>query len=259
MAGGHTLRLKQGPGPRDPRHPERIRPGQVFFPRVGRRRRPMTVRSVEGEWVRVTLEDMSERRLALDRLLAVDGGGAGVHYRFQGWKSRARGYRTALTVVAVDADARRCRLVLPEWDATTEVEEHLSVLPAMMHAVGVSGSCMADLASPSAGGLGIHRCRLTKPRGLSRSSLDSHPGEVAEGQEFRRLGDGARVRILTADPGAPEAIGWNGRRRVRLARSRLLEKRQDGTGRYYLYLGGGVREARRRRQAVARDERRRST
>lgn len=250
MAGGHTLRLKQGPGPRDGRHPQRIRPGQVFFPRVGRRRRPMTVRSVEGEWVRVTLGDLSERRLALDRLLAVDGAGAGAHYRFQGWKPRVRGYRTAITVVAVDADAGRCRLVLPEWDAGTEVEELLSVLPATMRAVGASGSCMADLASPSAGGLGIHSCRPTKPRGLSRPSLDSHPGEVAEGQEFRRLRDGVRVRILEVDTASPGVVGWNGKRRVRLTRARLLAKKEDGTGRHYLYLGGGVREARRQRRAI---------
>jgi hypothetical protein len=203
---------------------------------------------VDGEWVRVKLDDMSERRLALDRLLAVDGAGAGVHYCFQGWKPRARGYRTAVTVIAVDVDAGRCYLVLSEWDPATEIEELLSVLPSTMRRVGASGSCMANLGSPSAGGLGIHLCRPTMPRGLSRPVLDPHPGEVAEGQEFRRLGDGIRLRVLNADPAAPEVIAWNGKRRVRLSRARLLEKRQDGTGRYYLYLGGGVQEARRQRQ-----------
>jgi len=210
----------------------------------------MTVRSVEGEWVRVTLDDMSERRLALERLLAVDDAGAGIHYRFQGWKPRARGYRTAISVVAVDADAGRCRLVLPEWDPASEVEELLSAVPSTMRAVSATGSCMANLASPSAAGLDIHSCRATKVRGLSRASLDPHPDDLAEGQEYRRLSDGVRLRILEVDPASPAIAAWNGRRRVRLTRARLLARVEDGTGRYYLYLGGGVREARRRRQAV---------
>jgi hypothetical protein len=209
----------------------------------------MTVRSVDGEWVRVTLEDMSERRLALDRLLAVDGDGYGIHYRFQGWKPRTRGYRTAMTVVAVDRDVGRCRLVLPEWDAGTEVEELLSALPSKMRALGACGSCMANLASPSVGGLGIHSCLATKPRGLSRASLDPHPSEVAEGQEFRRLRDGIRFRVLVSNPASPEVVGWNGKRRVRLTKARLLAQRDDGTGLHYVYMGGGVRKARRRRQA----------
>lgn len=249
MAGGHTLRLKQGPGPRHARHPKRIRAGQVFFPRVGRRRRPMTVRSVEGEWVRVTLEDTSQRRLALERLLAVDDDGAGVHYRFQGWKPLPRGYRTAVVVVAVDVDLGRCRLVLPEWDPATEIEELLSALPPTMRESNAAGSCMANLASPSAAGLGIHACRPVRPRGLSRPSLDRHPDVLAEGQEFRRLADGARLRILEVDPTSPTVVAWNGGRRVRLTREMLLARAEDGAGRHYLYLGGGVGEARRRRQA----------
>ena len=38
MAGGHTLNIKQGPGPRNRRHPSRIRAGQLFFPRSGDQR-----------------------------------------------------------------------------------------------------------------------------------------------------------------------------------------------------------------------------
>ena len=199
--------------------------------------------------MRVTLDDLSERRLALDRLLAVDDAGVGAHYRFQGWKPRARGYRTAISVAAVDADRGRCRLVLPEWDATTEVEDLLSVLPLTMRAVGATGSCMANLASPSAGGLSIHSCRATRPRGLSRTSLGPHPDDVAEGQEFRRVVDGVRVRILEVNPSSPGVVAWNGRRRVRLTKAKLLDQMEDGTGRHYLYLGGGLREARRQRQA----------
>ena len=254
MAGGHTLRLKQGPGPRDARHPTRIRAGQIFFPLLGGNRRPMTVRSVEGEWVRVALGDRSERRLALDRLLAADEEGHGVHYRFQGWKGLPRGYRTAIVVVAVDAEAGRCRLALPEWDPGTEVEELLSALPPTMRAPGATGSCMANLASPSAAGLGIHSCRSGRPRGLSRAPLDPYPEILAAGQEFRRLTDGTRLRILEVDPASPVVRAWNGRRRVRLDRARLLARRQDGTGRHYLFLGGGAREARRLRERPAENQ-----
>ena len=72
MAGGRSLNLKQGPGPRDPRHPLRIRPGQMFFPRRGRRRMRLTIKRIDGEWVRGIREDGSEVNLALDRLLARD-------------------------------------------------------------------------------------------------------------------------------------------------------------------------------------------
>jgi hypothetical protein len=248
MSGGHTLNLKQGPGARDRRHPVRVRAGQVFFPRRGARRRRMTVRTVEGEWVGVVLDDGSGRRLALDSLLEVDEEGAGVRYRFQGWKPRPRGYRTELRVARVEPDTALCGLLLPEWDGATEIEELLSTLPRAMRVTGAHGSCMADLASPSAAGLGIHLCRPVGVRGLSRPRLAGHPEVLAEGQRFRRLADGAGFRILDADPASEKVVAWSGRRRVRLARSRLLDRGEDGSGRHYLYLGGGVREARCQRQ-----------
>ncbi|HVX31705.1 MAG TPA: hypothetical protein VHA80_01075 [Solirubrobacterales bacterium] len=148
----------------------------------------------------------------------------------------------------MDPVAARCRLVLPEWDAAAEVEELLSALPGPMRAIGATGSCVANLASPSAAGLGIHSCRATKVRNLSRPPLGIHPEVVAEGQEFRRREDGATFRIVEADPGSPTVVAWSGRRRVRLTRTRLLARRDDGGGRDYRYLGGGVGQARRRRQ-----------
>jgi len=246
MAGGHTLNLKLGPGPRCPRHPGRIRAGQVFFPLAGRARAPLVVKRVEGEWVRAERPDGAERRLALDNLLAVDAEGNGLRYRFQGWKPRRRGYRAEIWVAAVDEEKGRCRLVLPEWDPEAEVEELLSALPPALRRVGASGSCMANLASPSAAGLGIHACRAVKVRGLSRPAAGAHPEEVFAGQRYRRRSDGAAFRILEAVPGSRTVAAWNGRRVVRLVRGALLARGDAGGGRRSLYLGGGLRAARRR-------------
>jgi hypothetical protein len=212
-------------------------------------RRPLVVKSVEGEWVRAERDDGAERRLALDNLLAVDAAGNGVHYRFQGWKPRPRGYRTEIRVVNVDVEAGRGWLSLPEWDAETEVEELLSALPPSLRHAGATGSCMADLASPSAAGLGIHACRAVKVRGLSRAAGGIHPDEVFEGQRYRRRSDGAGFRILEVTPGSRTVPAWNGQRTVRLTRERLLAGDASGGGRHYVYLGGGVRAARRRRGA----------
>lgn len=245
MAGGHTLNIKQGPGPRSSRHPARIRRGQMFFPRKGRCRQRLTVKRLEGEWVRTLAEDGSERRVALDNLLATDEAGEGLHYCFHGWRPLRRGYRTALRVTAVSADAGRCSLLLPEWDPETEIEEALGALPEQMRSEGATGSCMANLASPSAAGLGIHSCSRAPVRELSREACGPHPELLAEGQRYRRLDDGISLRLLAPDPESPTVAAWNGHRVVRLGRAKLLAVRPDGAGCYYRYLGGGVAVARR--------------
>lgn len=247
MAGGHTLNIKQGPGPRSPRHPTRIRRGQMFFPRKGRHRQRLTVKRLDGEWVRLIREDGSEARVALDNLLATDGAGEGIHYRFHGWRSLRRGYRTALTVASVSADAGRCVLLLPEWDPDAEIEEALGVLPERMRVSGATGSCMANLASPSAAGLDIHSCRPMGVREQSREAHRPHPEVLIAGQRYRRLGDGASFRLVGVDPGSSTVRAWSGRRVVRLGRERLLAVRPNGQGRDYEYLGGGVAAARRER------------
>jgi hypothetical protein len=247
VAGGHTLNIKQGPGPRNPRHPTRIRPGQMFFPRDGQKRLRVTVKRLDGEWVRVDREDGTEASLALDQLLAREEGGAGRHYRFHGWRFRPRGYRTELRVIAASAHSGRCVLSLPEWDPETEVDEALAVLPEELRAPGAVGSCMADLTSQSTAGLNIHSCRRSKVRDASRRASASHPELLAEGQLFRKRGDGKKLRLLDVE--GPRVSAWNGRRVVRVARERLLEVGPDGEGRHYLYLGGGVTATRRRRAA----------
>lgn len=248
MAGGHSLNIKQGPGPRNASHPTRIRPGQLFFSRKGKRLR-LTVKRVDGEWVRVSREDGSEGNVALDRLLACDEVGNGIHYRFHGWKRLPRGYRTEMLVVSVSEKAGGCILILPEWDPSVEVEEALSLLRAELRRPGATGSCRADLSSQSAAALEIHGCSTAKVRGLSRAARGPHPDVQAEGQEYRRRSDRRRFRLLEVDPDAKTAPAWNGKRIVRLDVARLLALRPDGHGRHFEYVGGGVSATRRRKSA----------
>lgn len=226
-------------------HPSTIRAGQVFFSLDGSRRLRFTVKRVLGEWVRVLREDGRASRISLDRLLARDGD-RGQFYSFQGWRSLPRGYRTELLVVTVEAGLRRCLVRLPEWDPDQDILQPLSVLPEDLRVAGAAGSCMANLASGSVPGLEIHSCKKSR-RGLraSRSVLPSHPDVLAKGQRFRRRSDGAAFRLL--DGSGLRVRAWNGKRAVRLDRSRLMETRSDGHGRYYEYIAGGVNEARRAR------------
>jgi hypothetical protein len=247
VAGGHTLNIKQGPGPRNPSHPARIRAGQQFFPCSGPRRQRLTVKRLDGEWARVIRDDGSEVNVALDRLLAQDETGNGVHYRFHGWKQLSRGYRTELLVVDTSEDAGRCTLVLPEWDPSTEVEAILSVLPQEMRRPGATGSCRADLTSQSVAALNIHGCSRAKVKGLSRTAGGPHPNLLAEGQVFRRRSDRRKFRLLDVDPESPTVRAWDGGRVVRLGAPSLLELRPDGAGARYVYLGGGVAATRRRK------------
>lgn len=247
MAGGHSLNIKQGPGPRTPLHPARVRAGQLFFPRRGAQRLRLAVKSVDGEWVRVVREDGSEANVALDQLLAQDEAGNGIHYRFHGWKRLPRGYRTEMIVASVFEEDTRCMLVLPEWDPSAEIEQPLSTLPTDLRKAGASGSCRADLTSQSAAGLSIHACSAAKVKGLSRKAGGQHPDILAEGQEYRRRSDGRKFRLLAVDPNSPRVPVWSGTRVVRLDASRVLATRPDGEGKHYEYVGGGVAATRRRR------------
>jgi hypothetical protein len=244
MAGGHSLHVRQGPGPRWKHHPKRIRAGQIFFPRSGARRVGLTVKRVEGEAVRAVREDQTQRLYALDRLLAVDGDGAGVYYRFHGWKPRPRGYHTELRVVRACGESDACWFVLPEWDPTAEIAERLTSLPTELRVPGAVGSCMANLASDTVSGLSIHGFRLSKPRGVSRPEKGTHPHVVAIGQRFRRREDGQEFLIVDDDEGHLRA--WNGKRQVRMSSERLLAVDDAGRGCYYEYRGGGIRATRRR-------------
>jgi len=196
------------------------------------------VKRIDGEWVRAIREDGSEVNLALDRLLACDREGEGIDYRFLGWRTRARGYRTELRVLSVSEQAGRCSVRLPEWDPETEIDLPLVTLPEELRRPDAAGSCMANLASPSAAGLEIHSCRRTKVRDASREARRAHPDALAEGQVYRRRRDKEKLRLL--DTEGPKASAWNGRRVVRVEAAKLLETRSDGQGLDYEYLGGGI-------------------
>lgn len=236
------------PGTRGSRggvHPRRIRPGQVFFPLEGSHRLGFIVKRIVGEWARVLREDGRASRVSLDRLLARDGD-RGRFYRFQGWRSLRRGYRTELLVVSVEA-AQQCVVRLPEWDPDQDIPQPVSALPDNLRVAGAVGSCMANLASRSAAGLEIHSCKKSRPgRNVSRAALPSHPDVLAQGQRFRRRSDGVVFQLLSGS--GLRVRAWNGKRVVRLDRDRLLEARSDGGGgRHYEYLAGGVNGARRAR------------
>ena len=207
----------------------------------------LIVKRVDREWIRVVREDGSEGNVALDRLLAHNESGDGIHYRFHGWKRLPRGYRTEMLVVAVAVEDARCILILPEWDPSTEIAELLSVLPVELQNPGASGSCRADLTSQSTAGLDIHSCSTAKVKGLSRHAGGAHPDVLAEGQEYRRRSDRKRFRLLDVDSASSTVPAWTGTRVVRLDSSRVLVTRADGTGLHYEYLGGGVAATRRGR------------
>jgi hypothetical protein len=217
----------------------------MFFPLQGEHRLRGTVKRVDGERIRVVREDGTEVTIPVDRLLASAEDGNGRYYRFHGWKPRPRGYRTELRVIEVFADTHRCLLMLPEWDPSTEIEEALTILPEKLWAPNAVGSCMANLASPTASGLAIHSCKGSKVRAGSREAAGSHPDVIAGGQRYRRLDGGAEFRVL--DVVSPRVRAWSGRRVVWLSEDRLLTVRPDGTGRHYEYLGGGVWQMRRKR------------
>ncbi len=247
MAGGHTLNIKQGPGPRNGRHPSRIRTGQRFLPLAGTRRLRFTVKRLDGEWAMIEREDGSKGRVSIDRLLASDAEGNGVDYRFHGWRRLPRGYRTEFKVLHVSEESGTCVIVLPEWDLGTEVELVLATLPEALQAAEAEGSCRADLTASSEVGLELHSFSTASVKGLSRAAVGPHPNLLATGQEYRRRRDGKKFRLLEVDPKAATVPAWSGRRTVRLEVGRLLETRPDGEGVYYEYLGGGRAATRRER------------
>lgn len=250
MAGGHSLNIKQGPGPRNRRHPSRIRPGQRFFPLTGTHRQRLTVKELGGEWVRVEREDGSKGRVSLDKLLASHPAGDGVHYRFHGWRRLPRGYRTDFVVSCIaEEEEARCSIVLPEWDPETVVELPLAALPPALRSSGATGSCRADLTAASHAGLALHGFSGERAKGLSRAVGETYPEFVVGGQEYRRRTDGKRFRLLEVQPGSPTVSAWSRRRVVRLEVIRLLARGPDGDGLHYVFIGGGLTAARRRRAA----------
>lgn len=231
---------RAGLGARHGEHPRQIRAGQVFTPLKKGPKLRLTVQLVVNEWARVRREDGSQGRVSIDRLLALNDQGGGAYYRFHGWKPLARGYRVDFEVLVVDEAT--CIMRIPEWDPDEPISQPLGILTPGLRHVGASGSCMANMGAQSAAALNIHSCKKeSAPKG-SRAALPPYPGVLARGQKFRRRRDGQVFHLL--DPDQPRVKAWSGRRVVRLDRAHLLEFRDDGTGRWYDYLGGGTAAAR---------------
>jgi hypothetical protein len=135
-----------------PPHPVRVRAGQKFWPRAGRRRRAFVVGSVDrGGVVRGRRVDGAREpvRTTLARLAAARGDGQGRHYSFLAWMPRE--YRTWAAVVEIEGDT--AVLVLPEWHPGRPVRLPARLLPPGIGGIGAWLELRADLSVAAAGQL----------------------------------------------------------------------------------------------------------
>jgi len=133
-----------------PPHPVRIRAGQRFWPRSGRRRRPIVVCGIGDDgFVRARRLDGDRERVRVSaaRLAARRPDGQGRYYQFIAFAPRR--YQTWAVVVRVDTD--ETTLVLPEWHPARPVRLPSRLLPEQARRPQTWLSLRADL-SVSAGG-----------------------------------------------------------------------------------------------------------
>jgi hypothetical protein len=131
---------------------------------------------------------------ALAALAAIIAGALNLHRPFstlhettaQVRASREAEPRAIAPRFAVPTEVGAARIGRGRYAADTNVDEGLTVLPEGLRAPGSVGSCMANFASSSAAGLGIHSCRKSKVRDASREASGPHPELLAEGQCFRK-------------------------------------------------------------------------
>lgn len=106
------------------------------------------MRVVVGEHALCVPEGQQDSvKIKLSRLLAVDDHGEGEHYRWLGWASRPRGYRT--TAIVVEVGERLCTLDLPEWGRGQLLETWTRLLPSGGRYPGARLSLRADLGAES--------------------------------------------------------------------------------------------------------------
>lgn len=142
----HRIHLGIRVDPRSVGHPEVIRPGQRFFPRFGRRRRVIRVKSVRGEWATCLHEGTKTTvRAKVARLQARIEGGDGRYYRWLGWVSRPSGYPTEGVVVSSEEEFTA--LSLPEWGQPIELVTWTRLLPEQSRCEGARVSLRADLGA----------------------------------------------------------------------------------------------------------------
>lgn len=142
-------------GPAVHGHPVEVRPGQRYWPRFGRKRERLTVRSIARKGFAVCVrESGTVVRVKLARLLERREDGEGRHYRWVGWAPRRSGYRTRARVVAVDDGA--AMLELPEWGRGVPAGLFLELVPREARRAGAEVDLRADLGATSAGALNMH-------------------------------------------------------------------------------------------------------
>jgi hypothetical protein len=135
-------------------HPARIRAGQKFWPRSGRRRRAFVVCKVGlgGVVYGRPVDGASEHvRTTAARLAATRSDGQGRYYSFLAWAPRR--YRTWAVVMRIEE--ARALLVLPEWHPGRPVPFPARLLPRDARRAGVWLTVRVDLSVPAAGQLNL--------------------------------------------------------------------------------------------------------
>lgn len=149
-----------------PPHPLTARPGQRYWPRTGRRRRPFVVRRVEGTHATGTrLEGQRDAvRVSLARLLETRADGQGRYYQFQGFVSRR--YVTWAYVARIDQP--HAVLYIPEWHPGRPVALRLSLLPREAREPGTWLSLRCDLSASTPARLQPSHLGVTRDPGPER-------------------------------------------------------------------------------------------
>jgi hypothetical protein len=156
-----------------PPHPARVRAGQRFWPRSGRRRAALLVYAVGGDGIiRARRLDGEGRcvRITSQRLTAKRPDGQGRHYQFLAWAPRR--YRTWAVVISVESHG--AVLVLPEWHPARPVRLPTRLIPPDARQAQAWLSLQADLSVPTAGQLnpaGLRPCTDPGPTRCARPTL----------------------------------------------------------------------------------------
>jgi len=143
-----------------PPHPKRIVRGQEFWPRAGKRKRPLRVRTVRGDIVSAVRldQDGGTARLSRLRLLAARDDGQGLHYQFCAY--RPGRYPTHAYVHSVTAAG--AVLVLPDWHPRRPFPFPAALIPREAREAGQWMRCQADLGAPSAARLNLSAIKACK-------------------------------------------------------------------------------------------------
>jgi hypothetical protein len=163
-----------------PPHPIRVRVGQKFWPRAGRRRRPFVVIRVGRDGLvagRRTDGEHEPVHLTALRLLATRNDGQGRHYSFLAWTPRR--YRT--WAVLTERNATFATLVLPEWHPGRAVRLPTRLVPGELRE-GEWLMLRADLHVCGAGQLNpshLTPCADPGPELCHRPSLVPNAAEVS--------------------------------------------------------------------------------